>query len=150
MDPMDFLNQTVTGAMSTQRIPVPKGEYPAIIKELGHRTLESKDEPGKLRHIMDITWRLDDENVKAVTGLPEPTVRQTVWLDLDAEGRLDYSPGKNVDLGRVREAVGQNDPNTEWRPSMLVGAAGVISIEHTPGKQPGDVYANVSKVGKLG
>lgn len=150
MDPSDFLNQTVTGAFSTQRIPIPKGEYPAMIKDLGHRTMDSKDNPGTIVHMLDVTYGIDDANVKEVTGLPEPSVRQTVFLDLDANGQLDTSKGKNVQLGRLREAAGQNDPNTPWSFGMLKGAALVVSIEHNPGKQAGDVFSNVAKVGKIG
>lgn len=155
MDPSSFLEQTITGAFSTQRIPVPKGEYPAIIKEIGHRTMDSKQAPGTVTHMLDVTFGIDDANVKEVTGLPEPSVRQTIFLDLttDDTGRtvLDGSAGKNIQLGRLREAAGQNDPNTPWSFNMLVGAAVVVSIEHNPGtKDPRDTFANVAKVGKIG
>jgi len=148
-DPNTFLNDTVTGANDTRYIPVPQGEYPAIIKSVAARQVDRKDQPGQKSTIVDITYEIDDATVKTVTGLDNPTVRQSLFLDLTPNGKLDMSKGKNIQLGKLREALGLNDPNKPFGFNDLAGRAAIIGIEHNPGKNEGEVYANVSKVGKL-
>lgn len=144
-----FLNETITGANSTSRIPVPRGEYPAIIDDVAYREMDRKDQPGVKSHIVDVTFAIDDANVREVTGLPKPTVRQSLFLDLTAEGKLDVSKGKNVGLGRLREALGLNDPDKPFSFGHLKGQACYVTVEHNPSNKPdGEIYANVGKVGK--
>lgn len=149
-DPTTFLNDTVTGANDTKYIPVPQGEYPAVIKTVAARQFPSKNDPETVYTAVDVTYEIDDEGVKTATGLDAPTVRQSVFIDLTPNGKIDQSKGKNIALGKLREALGVNDPNKPFSFSDLVGRAAIVSVEHTPNdKSPGDVYANVTKVGKL-
>jgi hypothetical protein len=148
-DPNTFLSETVTGANDTKYVPVPQGEYPAIIKEVKARQMDRKDRPGEKSTVADIVYEIDDANVKQVTGLDNPTVRQSVWLDLTPNGKLDMSKGKNIQLGKLREALGLNDDTKPFSFDQLPGRAAIIAIEHNPGKNEGEVFANVSKVGKL-
>jgi hypothetical protein len=148
VNPQDFLDQTVTGQNSTQRIPVPAAEYPALIDKVEYRQMNLPSQPGEIRHVCDVTYSIDDANVKEITGLPKPTVRQTLWLDLTADGKLDMSKGKNVDLGRLREALGLNDPEKPFSFSQLKGMACFIKVEHNPSKDGKDVFANVASVGR--
>lgn len=149
-DPNQFLNDSVTGANDTKYIPVPQGEFPAIIKAVNARQMPSKADPGKFVTVADVVYEIDDQTVRTATGLDTPTVRQSVFLDLTPEGKLDMSKGKNIGLGKLREALGLNDPNKSFSFADLPGRAAIVQVEHTPNeKSPGDVYANVSKVGKL-
>lgn len=148
-DPNSFLQDTVTGANDTKYIPVPQGEYPAIIKSVAARQMDKKDKPGEKMTVADVVYEIDDATVKEVTGLDNPTVRQSLFLDLTPQGKLDMSKGKNINLGKLREALGLNDPNKPFSFGDLPGRAAIISVEHTPGKNEGEVYANVGKVGKL-
>jgi hypothetical protein len=148
LDSATFLSETVTGSNSTSRIPVPKGEYPAIISEIGYRTMPRKDNPALLSHILDVTYAIDDANVREVTGLPTPTVRDSLFLDLTDENKLDMSKGKNVQLGRLREALGLNDPNVQFSFMNLKGQPCYVTIEWNPSKDGKETYANVGKVGK--
>jgi hypothetical protein len=148
-DPNEFLADTVTGANDTKYTPVPVGEYPAIIKSVNARQMNSRQDPSKQITVTDIVYEIDDAAVRTATGLDTPTVRQSVFLDLTPQGKLDMSKGKNIGLGKLREALGLNDPNKPFSFADLPGRAAIVSVEHTPGKEPGDVYANVSKVGKL-
>lgn len=149
-DPNQFLSDTVRGANDTKYIPVPQGEYPAIVKAVNARQMSSKADPSKMVTVADIIFEIDDQTVRTATGLDNPTVRQSVFLDLTPQGRLDMSKGKNIGLGKLREALGLNDPNRDFSFADLPGRAAIVQVEHTPNeKSPGDVYANVSKVGKL-
>jgi hypothetical protein len=63
---------------------------------------------------------------------------------------MERGTGKNIQLGRVRAALGQNDENKPWKFSMLVGAAAKIKVEHSPNlKDPDSPYANVVAVAPL-
>jgi hypothetical protein len=112
--------------------------------------MPSRQDPSKNVTVADITYEIDDQGVKTATGLDSPTVRQSVFLDLTPQGKLDMSKGKNIQLGKLREALGLNDPNKSFSFADLPGRAAIVGVEHTPNeKSPGDVYANVAKVGKL-
>ena len=149
-DPNQFLSDTVTGANDTKYIPVPQGEFPAIIKSVNARQMPSKADPSKQVTVADIVYEIDDATVRTTTGLDNPTVRQSVFLDLTPNGKLDMSKGKNIGLGKLREALGLNDPSKPFSFNDLPGRAAIVSVEHTPNeKSPGDVYANVKQVGKL-
>lgn len=122
-DPDLFLSQQSTEANDTQAIPVPEGEYTAVIKSVSAR--QAKDST-----ILDIVWSLDDEGVKQATGLKEPTCRQSIFLDVTASGGLDFGKGKNVSLGRLREAVKQNAAGVPWSPAQLNGAVARVTVKH--------------------
>jgi len=116
-DPTQFLQQTVTESFETRMTPVPEGEYLASIDKIALRTLPNTGQP-----ILDITWNVLDDALKQSLGLPKVTVRQSVFLDLTAEGKLDYGANKNVRLGQIREALNQNTKGQPWGPMMLNGA----------------------------
>lgn len=141
-NPDQFMQTVVEGEMDTKRQPVPAGEYTSMIDSVTPRV--AGDAP-----ILDVYFAIDDPAVKQALGREKITVRQTCWLDLTPEGGLDNGPGKNVDLGRIRAAVGQNGPNA-WSPSMLIGQACKVKVTHKPAKDgSGDVYDNVGGVSKL-
>jgi hypothetical protein len=147
-DPNQFLNQPQTGNLQTKYIRVEPGEYPAVIQKLDYRTLPKKDKPQELSHILDVIYVVDDARQREVTGMAEPTVRQSIFLDI-VDGKLDRSTNKNVALGKLLEAVGLND-RAEWTFNDLPGRACFIAVTQTPNeKAPDDPYLNVTKVGKL-
>jgi hypothetical protein len=56
------------------------------------------------------------------------------------------SKGKNVSLGKLREAVGQNKPGKPWSPAHLNGAQLDVLVTHRADKDTGDIYAEVKRV----
>lgn len=139
-----FLNQTVSGPMSTRLKICPEGEYPAVTDEkMEVKTIKTKDGD---RHVCSIYWNILDEAVKTEVGRDKVSVRQDIWLDMDERGVLDGSEGKNVGLGRTREALGQNnDPN--WTPAKLKNAGpALVKVTHRKDKDSDDVYDEVKKV----
>ena len=135
-----------TGAMSTQRNLIP--EFPdgviGVCKEVIKPTQYDTEEGPRLAFAL--VWALDDERAREVTGLPQPTIRQTLWLDVTPQGGLDMGKGKNVDLGMTREACGLNDPDKPFKPAMFVGQVAKLIIKHKTAKKTGDINANVTKV----
>lgn len=124
-NPDAFMTTTTTESLSTQLLPWPLNDdgYTAAIKSVNIRT-------AKERQILDVVWTTDDEAVKKATGLPEPTVRQSIFLDLTDSGVLDVSKGKNIQLGRLREALGQNKAGKPWAPAQLIGAVAKLIVSH--------------------
>lgn len=149
-DPASFLTQETSDQMDTQFILIPAGEYPALIKSVDARQQQNPNEPTQLWTILDVTYAIDDQGVREETGLPQPTIRQSIFLDLTEDGKLDTGKGKNVNLGRLREAVGLNQPGQAFSFGSLAGQACVVAVAHNPDKKDPDViYANVKKVAAL-
>lgn len=145
-DPELFLQTETTDSSSTEFTPFPEGEHVAVVKEVKGRLVEGKD--GKpSRPVMDVTWECSSPEVQEALGREAGTIRQTVWLDMMAGGGLDMGKGRNVQLGRLREALGQNEPGRPWSPLNLVGGVAQITVTHTPNPNgDGSVFANVTAV----
>ena len=142
---LNAVTSGVTGANDTKYALVPAGEYMAQIEKYEGRQMPT--ERG-IATVVDITWTILDEEVKKITNLEKPTVRQSVFLELTEDQKLDTGAQKNIKLGRLREALALNDPSKEFSFDTLLGQIGTITIAHTPDKKdPEIVYANVSKVG---
>lgn len=122
-DPNTFMNTTITEANSTTYTPVPEGEWVAVIKEV-------KPRAAKEAAILDILWAVDDPSVVEVTGMKTPIVRQSIFLDMTDAGGLDIGKGKNIGLGKLREAVDQNQKGRQWQPGNLVGQVAKIKVAH--------------------
>jgi hypothetical protein len=128
-DPASFLFATTEEASSTQSVPVPVGEYPAIITKVDARPWNSKDGT-KSGLALDIIYELDDDALKTLLDRQKITVKQGIMLDMTDNGGLDNGKGKNVTLGRLREAVNQNTPGKPWSPSMLEGQICKVAVKH--------------------
>jgi len=125
-DPDQFMNQETDGEMSTDFIPVPEGEFQALISAVNVRS--NSTDKGEFV-ILDINWTIDDHQVSETTGMENPSVRQSIFLDVTESGGLDLSRGKNIQLGRLRAAVGQNGPGA-WSPSQLEGNVAMVRVAH--------------------
>lgn len=139
-DPDSFMNTQIEGAIDTTIIPVPENDYLGQVSKLTTRT----NTDGSV--IMDIHWEILNEEVKKITNMDAPICRQGVWLDIDDNGNLDMSQGKNRQLGLVREAVGQNTKKA-WSPNMLLGTTATVKVVHSNAGDPSSpTYANVKRV----
>lgn len=144
-DPEQFLNQEHTEATSTTVEPVPEGEYSAQIENVTAKKVETKN--GDEIVIMDIIWDILDDDVKASLGRDKVTVKQGLILDLTDEGSLDFSKGKNVRLGRLREALGQNKDGKPWSPGKMIGESATVQVTQRPDKNdPEVIYNDVGRV----
>lgn len=140
-NPDTFLNSETSEANATTYVPVPEGEFNASIKDVKPRVLTDG------RAVLDVSWIVDDEQARNETGMAEPLVRQTLWLDITEAGGLDFGKGKNVGLGRVREALSQNQSGKPWAPGMLIGGVAKIKVTHSIDKRDNvTIQANVSTV----
>jgi hypothetical protein len=146
-NPDQFLDMQVTESNDTKVIPVPVGEYTAVIGEVKCRQWQSKADPSKSGLALDLIWEIDDNAVKELLGRDKVTVKQGCMLDITESGGLDMGKGRNVGLGRLREATGLNTPGQPFSFSMLNGRLGKISVSH---RIDGDtIFAEVKQVAKL-
>jgi hypothetical protein len=145
-DADSFLQASVVGANDTKIIPCPIGEFPGIVSKISPRQWQSKD--GTQTGVaLDVFWMVEDAGAKAATGRDEVIVKQGIMLDTTPQGGLDMSQGKNVALGRLREAVGKNDPSQPFSFAMLPGLMAKVSVAHR--EYNGDTFAEVKLVTKL-
>ena len=126
-DPEAFLDATINETFETKYPLVPDDEYEAILGEPIVFVGLSK-EKGEPYAKLTIPYLIDDLKVEQATGLKMITVRQQFFLQAEFHpdgsiARLLNGPGKNIKLGRVRAAVGQENP--PWNMRMLNGSGPV-------------------------
>jgi len=143
-----FLQSTIADANATAVVPVPVGEYQGIIEKVDARQWTSKTDPSKSGVTLDVTWMIEDEAVKQELGRDKVTVRQGIMLDLDINGGIDTGKGKNIGLGRLREALDMNRPGEVFSFNNLAGRAARVTVTHRFGETPDDVFAEVRQVTK--
>lgn len=145
--PEQFLEMQVTEASSTETIPVPVGEYTALIGEVKVRPWQKKDDPSVAGLTLDVTWEIDSPEVKELLGRQKVTCRQGIMLELTESGTLDMGKGRNVQLGRLREAVDLNAPGVPFSFPMLPGRMAKVKVTH---RVDGDqIFAEIRSVAKL-
>lgn len=140
-NPTLFAETQYTEALDTTVIPVPEGDWTAVIGKYEIRTPKDKV-------VLDVTWEIDSQEVQTVTGRDKNTVRQSIFLDITPHGTLDMSKGKNVQLGRLREALGQNQAGKPWSFGMLVGQVATVGVSHRTDDE-GNIFSDVKRVAKL-
>lgn len=161
-DPDLFMQQTVDQPMETDfRLP-PAGEFQATIDDFTSEAFEQisftykkgdrSGQPGTMTKF-NCPFVIQDENAKKEMGRDRVVVTKQMILDLVPDTtQLDWGPNKNIELGRIRAAAGQNNPGP-WQVSQLRGAGPMmVKVEHieytrkdnTKGKR-----AEVTRVVKL-
>lgn len=142
-DPESFLHNEVEGQMDTKVTPVPEGEYPGVAIDVKARNINEYA-------VMEVTWQIDDPEFEKIIGRNPARVRQSVFLDLMENGSLDLGSGKNVQLGKLRDALNQNNPDQAWSPSAIIGNSATVLVTHrSDPKNPDNVYDQVSRVAPL-
>jgi hypothetical protein len=155
-DPAAFMSQTIDEPMATSLQGVPEGEYTAMIGDFDETAFRSVTITNKTtnlsqsRPVLEIPFLIQDDALKARLGREQITHRETYWLDINANGHLDTGPDKNVRLGQLRAALGQNQSGP-WAPSMLRNMGPVrIKITQTSDKRdPDKKYTNISRYAKI-
>lgn len=146
-DPTLFMDSTTEDSMSTSSQPCPEGEFPATVKEVKVSSWQSKKDPTLAGIKADVFWSIDDQNVLAALERKEVIVKQGIMLDTTEQGGLDTGKGKNVTLGRLREALNLNQPGRPFSLNQLAGRAAKVAVKH---RVDGDqIYADVKAVTAL-
>lgn len=140
-DPKQFLQRETTSSNSTEFLPTPAGVWPAAIKNVD-ATMMGKE--GAKRPVLQVEYSIDSAEVREQMGRPEVTIKQNIFLDVNEDGALQNGKGQNVQLGRLRDAVGQNVDGQNWSPLMLIGQVVQIEVVHKAGDK--GIMANVDAV----
>lgn len=126
----EFLQTTSDEALDDHIDPCPAGEYIAIAgkPKTADFTYKKGEHEGETGYRMIVKWDIQDEEVKKTLGRGTVSVTQSVLLDVTPEGNLDMGKGKNIGLGQIRTALGQNKGGQPWSPSMIEGQPAKIKI----------------------
>lgn len=137
------------GEGDTRRVRIEPKEYNAMVAGPWGEKTKLRTEKGFL--ILDVVWQPDDEEQRRALGVEKlPTVRQSIFLDLTAQGSLDLGPLKNGDLNRLREVFDLNRPGVKWKFQDFIGRPAKINVKHRPNKDdPENPFVNVTAVSKL-
>ena len=126
-NPGQFMQTTVNEANSTEIVLVPEGDYTAVTAPINEDSFKSFDikegnRAGEKFYRMDVKWNINDDGgqLRELLGR-DPSVTQGIGLDFTKEGALEMGKGRNVALGQLREALGQNVSGKPWSPIMLGG-----------------------------
>lgn len=127
-----FLQSTFNEANSTQIKPAPEGDYVGQIQPITEDSFKSgTSQKGNNWARLDLNVVVEgNPEIKAATGLDKKTIRAGVMLDLTPSGGLDFSEGRNITLGRLRAAVGLNQPGAPFSFAALGGKLVKISVKH--------------------
>lgn len=153
-DPAAFLEMPVEVALE-RRPPLPAGDYPSQIQEVKARQWQSKDkynEDGTLKAgiAYDITHVVQVPlDVKERVGLSSDTMtlKDSIMLDLNAQGGLDTAPGKNGGLRRYREALDMNKPGVAFRATDMAGKMLLVRVKHE--EYQGNIQERIDGVARL-
>lgn len=138
-----FLATHIEGEMETKFTPYPEDEYEGFVDDLA--VDEIKGSP-----VLQLMIAFTDQKAKDFMQRDKPTLRDTVFLDFEEDGRLAMGKNQNIKLGQYRDAAGQNTSKA-WSPSLLRGAGPMLfKVTHRYNKETGEgPYAQVSRVVKL-
>jgi len=146
-DVSELSEANVSSANSTNIIPCPEGEFPAIIKKFDIRAWSKDDRSGVM---LDVHLDIDDANAREVTQRDEVIVRHSCSLDVikgpNGKPMIDERLGTNIDLGRLRTAVGMNIQGQDFNLNMLIGQPVKVLVTHRQNPDnPEEVYAEVKR-----
>lgn len=143
-DTASFLNTAYTAATATAHIPVPEGVYTALTKQ---PEIKEGMKDGKPWYRLTVPMSIDSQEVRELLGREEVKMNFQVFLEVE-NGVLAQGPGRNVQLGRLREALGLNNEGEEFTLNMLGGKVCKVSVKHRahPERQ-GEVIADIDEVG---
>lgn len=146
-DPAQFIDLQTTEAAS-RRPPLPVGDYQALVENLEFKPWAKDDKSGvRCEAKLKITV---PPSTKEQLGLQQDTITltQSIFLDVNEAGGLDWAPGRNGQLRKYREALGQNTAGQPWSPRMMIGQPLLVKITHE--MYEGEVQERVGGVAKLG
>lgn len=123
-----FQNLIINDANSTRSMPWPPGEYPVTIASVQVKSDTIKRGARAGQPWVGLSLLLEADPSVLPDGCSNVT-STLVMLDITESGSLDMRPGKNIRLGRLREAAGLNVPGQPFSFPMLEGRTIVISTD---------------------
>ena len=141
-DAQALLNATTAEANSTKLLPAPVGDYVGQVSKVDVKSGVSKS-TGEVWCRLELTLESEDPKLDQI-GMKKKNFRADALLELTPMGTIDTGPGKNVALGRMREAAGLNQPGQPFSLGMFQGQVFKFTIEHQPDQtDPEKIYERV-------
>lgn len=127
-DAQSFLDAATTESNATSLQPIPEGEYNAVISDVdvAQGTSQKTGEPWTR---LDVKVELQEPALAEQLGRSLNT-KYGIMLDTTESGGIATGPGRNVGLGRAREALNLNQPGASFSPRMMVGRPCRVAIKH--------------------
>lgn len=147
-----FLQTNYQETTSTVASLLPKDTYVGIIKDLVPRQVQGTKDTTKWYLFMDFNVEIGTPAaLKEELGRDISKIRHSVGVELiEGSNAIDMGKGKNVQLGRIRDAAGQNVSGQAWAPGMLNGAMVKVDVTQEPSdKDPLIKYNRIASFGKV-
>jgi hypothetical protein len=148
-DPNAFLQTTYTESMATQYVPIPEGIFNVTTGQpsVAHGISEKNQQPW---YRLDLPLTVDSDEVRQAMGREEVKTKFTIMLDIDENGHLARGIGRNVQLGRLREALGLNGEGEDFSLPMLGGRACKAAFQHRANpKRQGEVISDPTELAAI-
>lgn len=158
-DPDQFMSMTVDQPLEVERTLVPEGEFDAMVDDFDSSIFETFNftykrgpnagQEGSL-HKGTFPIVINDDKVRAALQTDKARVYYQCTLDFDeTTGQLLFGPNKNIDLGKLRNAVGQNSPGP-WAVSQLRGAGPFkVKVKHREGKRADGTKFKIAEIERM-
>ena len=149
-NPELFLQTSYNQETSTKSEPLEPGEYVGLIQNLNPRQVQGKQDPTKTYVFLDMEIKVNTPPEQlARVGRESSNLRYSVGVEFNESGAIDMGKGKNIGLGRLREAVGQNVSGQPWSPAMLNNQMVKVKVGQTPNPKDSSIIWNeITAVGK--
>ncbi len=131
-NPDTFLDATLTDP-TEKRPPLPVGDYTAILGAVTARQWQGKADPTKSGIAWDIPITIDvPAEIQAELKMDQSTLnlKDSIMIDLTANGTIDNGPGKNRRLRAYREATDMNKPGDVFSARKMEGKVVKVKITH--------------------
>lgn len=131
-NPDTFLDATLTDP-TEKRQPLPVGDYTAILGAVTARQWQGKTDPTKSGIAWDIPVTIDvPAEIQAELKMDQSTLnlKDSIMIDLTANGTIDNGPGKNRRLRAYREATDMNKPGDVFSARKMEGKVVKVKITH--------------------
>jgi len=156
-DPIAFLDMPIDQPLE-RRPPLPARDYTAVIQSVSTRRWASKDkydDTGNLKSGIAIDLELAiqiPQEIKEAVGIDKDSMvlKDSIMLDLNAQGGIDTSKGKNNALRRYREALDMNKAGETFKIAAMAGRLLLARVKHE--EYPagsGNLLEKIDSVAKL-
>jgi hypothetical protein len=130
LDINQFINEANDAVPSADFVATPENEYAMYIKPGSTKIFDGESEKGGKYRLYTAQVVVDDEGARQATNLEQPTARIRMFLDVTETGSLAKGPNRNVKLGALLRATGQDRPG--WTYGALEGVAFKGRVKHVP------------------
>lgn len=132
IDINEFINDAQDDVPSADFIATPEGEYPMYVKPGSTKIVQGESDKGKWA-MYTATAVVDDQAAREATNMENPTAKVRFFLDVNDSGALVKGTNRNVTLGKLLKATGQDRPG--WSYAGIEGVNFRGKVKHIADKK---------------